>query len=56
MQTESSLAPKMSRLLKSFFKNDDNDDDDDQGPKGPPSPITAFFRPLLRPGMRPALA
>ena len=54
MQTDSSLAPKMSRLLKSFFKHDD--DDDDQGPKGPPSPITAFFRPLLRPGMRPALA
>ncbi len=45
----------MSRLLKSFFKHDD--DDDDQGPKGPPSPITVFFRPLLRPAAGlPALA
>ena len=54
MQTENSLGPKMSRLLKSFFKNDD---DDDQGPKGPPSPVTMFFRPLLQPTVgRPALA
>lgn len=54
MQTDNSPAPKKSRLLKAFFKDDD---DDDNGPKGPPSPVTAFFLPLLRPaGARPAFA
>jgi len=55
MQTENSLGPKMSRLLKAFFK-DDHDDDDD-GPKGPPSAVALFFLPLFRQGAaRPALA
>ena len=53
MQTDNSPAPKKSRLLKAFFK----DDDDDEGPKGPGSAVASFFMPLFRPGnARPALA